>query len=275
MIRRLTIIAILALAIGTAAQQPQPDSQTHPEPAIVKIGKHEPGVTPPKVIKSVELSDNEMRTKGVSGGCSLVLVVDIEGIPQDVRVLQCSEPSLADASVKALTEYRFKPAMKNGVPVAAKIKFRTDMFVGHAGEEPESSPCVGPKTHHSRLAYAFRPPPGEVTSTPDANGTYTFAEPEQPPSIIRLSDEGFCLSAAFEAPTSKCNAVLTIDANGYLSDLQSPKCSIESLQGAFAASLEKAQFVAGQVAGKPVRMRVFFFLDFNDVGPKPPPPAKP
>jgi TonB family protein len=57
------------------------------------------------------------------------LVVDTKGLPQDVRVEQPLEYGLSEKAIEAVSRYRFKPAMKNGVPVPVKLKVEVDFHL--------------------------------------------------------------------------------------------------------------------------------------------------
>jgi TonB family protein len=84
------------------------------------------GVSPPVVIQSVPAKfSNYARKKKISGSCLIGLIVDVNGMPRDVHVIQSLEPSLDQNAMDAVKAYRFKPAMKDGsvpVPVALTIK---------------------------------------------------------------------------------------------------------------------------------------------------------
>jgi TonB family protein len=65
--------------------------------------------------------------KGIEGTVTLEILIDREGRVSKARVLQ-SVPSLDDAAMKCVMRWRFKPAMKRGLPVEtlahAPITFR-------------------------------------------------------------------------------------------------------------------------------------------------------
>ena len=63
----------------------------------------------------------EARRARVNGEVELGLVVGTDGVPHDIRVVK-SLPLLDQAAVEALGQWRFKPALLNGVPVETKTK---------------------------------------------------------------------------------------------------------------------------------------------------------
>ena len=54
---------------------------------------------------------------------NLRVEVDAQGRPSDVRVLSATNPGVFDAvSIAAARSWTYRPAMKNGKPVAAAVK---------------------------------------------------------------------------------------------------------------------------------------------------------
>jgi TonB family protein len=70
---------------------------------------------------------DDARAKGIEGKVVLRFTVDHDGLPQSIQVKQSLYPSLDQAAVEAVREWRFEPAMKNGEPVSmwmeAEINF--------------------------------------------------------------------------------------------------------------------------------------------------------
>lgn len=76
----------------------------------------------PKLIHSVEAeSSDEARREGKSGVVVISLVVSEDGMPTQVHVVRGVGMGLDEQAVAAVNQYRFKPAMKDGQPVAAQI----------------------------------------------------------------------------------------------------------------------------------------------------------
>jgi TonB family protein len=51
----------------------------------------------------------------------LGLVVDAEGLPQDICLKKAAGYKLDEQAVKAVRQYRFKPATKDGTPVSVRL----------------------------------------------------------------------------------------------------------------------------------------------------------
>lgn len=80
------------------------------------------GVTAPKVLNNpiAEFSEEARKAK-YQGACLLSLIVDEHGMPQNVRVIHPLGMGLDEKALEAVQKYRFKPAMKDGVPVPVRI----------------------------------------------------------------------------------------------------------------------------------------------------------
>lgn len=60
---------------------------------------------------------NEMR--GVT--CSVEIIVDREGRPEDARVVRSGGKAVDAKAMESVKQYRFKPAMQGGKPVAVRV----------------------------------------------------------------------------------------------------------------------------------------------------------
>ena len=60
----------------------------------------------------------EARAKRVNGRCLISFTVDVNGMPQEIKPVRCSDFSFAKSSVASVAKYRFKPATtEDGDPV--------------------------------------------------------------------------------------------------------------------------------------------------------------
>ncbi len=88
---------------------------------VYKIGG---GVSAPVVIYSVEPEfSEEARKAKVAGNVLVAIIVDANGHPQNVRVIRGIGMGLDEKAVEAVRQYRFKPAMMGGKPVAVEVNF--------------------------------------------------------------------------------------------------------------------------------------------------------
>ena len=98
---------------------------------VNKLGE---GVKPPKPLKQVnaEFSDEARKMfrnahlESFHAFSVIHLIVDKDGNPQDVCVQKAAGYGLDGQAVKAVKQYRFKPATKDGAPVPVPIHVQVD-----------------------------------------------------------------------------------------------------------------------------------------------------
>jgi TonB family protein len=123
------LLLVSVAAVGSAKRvviQSEMKTQTadgaKPYGTVYHIGKD---VSAPSLIYSVEpeFPEAERKSKDKFEGTSLIgLVVDETGTPRDVHVLRSLRADFDERAVEAVEQYRFKPAMKAGEPVAVTLK---------------------------------------------------------------------------------------------------------------------------------------------------------
>jgi TonB family protein len=80
------------------------------------------GVSAPLVLHSVQPEFTEQaRAANLQGNVEIQLIVDSEGNPQNIRVIRHLGMGLDEKAMEAVRQYRFKPAMYQGHPVAVQI----------------------------------------------------------------------------------------------------------------------------------------------------------
>lgn len=85
------------------------------------------GVSAPIVVHSVEPEFTEdARKSDLQGTVAIQLIVDAQGNPQDVRVVHHLGMGLDQKAVAAVQQYRFRPAMYQGHPVAVQMVIEVD-----------------------------------------------------------------------------------------------------------------------------------------------------
>ncbi|MBB5065905.1 TonB family protein [Granulicella mallensis] len=118
---------LLSIAAGGAAMavviEPQSPSQAQPYGQIYHVGKDK-DVSAPVVIfsKDPEFPKSARGKKGkFNGTCVVRLIVDSTGTVHDVRVRDSLSPDFDASAIEAVQQYRFKPAMRSGEPVAVDL----------------------------------------------------------------------------------------------------------------------------------------------------------
>jgi TonB family protein len=77
------------------------------------------------------------RQAGIQGTVVLRTLIDTEGRPQEIKVMKSLEPGLDEQAIKAVRQWRFPPAMKDGNPVAVPITLEVNF---HLYQQPGSAP---------------------------------------------------------------------------------------------------------------------------------------
>ncbi len=94
---------------------------------VFRIGA---GVSPPRAIYSPEPEfSEEARKAKYQGVCTLGLIVGIDGLPRDIHVLNSLGMGLDEQAIKAVKNWRFEPAIKDGRPVAVMIAIEVDFHL--------------------------------------------------------------------------------------------------------------------------------------------------
>lgn len=125
---------LLSTVVGTAAMAvpvvPQAGSQDNAQLTtyghVYKVGH---GVSAPVLIHTVPAKyPKAVREKDEKLDCIVVLgfVVDAKGMPQDIHIVKSFRSDFDAQAVKAVKQYRFRPAMLSGKPVAVSIKIEVN-----------------------------------------------------------------------------------------------------------------------------------------------------
>lgn len=108
-------------AAGAAADSPQ----------LEKVSPRS-GVSAPVPLNNVSaIFSDEARKRKIQGICLVSLIVDRNGMPQNMRMVRGIGYGLDENALNAVSRYRFKPAMKNGVepvPVAITIEISFRLY---------------------------------------------------------------------------------------------------------------------------------------------------
>jgi TonB family protein len=84
------------------------------------------GLMPPRIIKRVDPNYSEAARKaGLEGNVILKLVVDKDGSPRNICIERSLRDDLDQNSARAVAQWRFDPATKDGEPVATWISAET------------------------------------------------------------------------------------------------------------------------------------------------------
>jgi periplasmic protein TonB len=95
------------------------------DPGVYVAGRGGVTVPVPVFAPEAEFSDEARREK-YQGICLVAIIVDAHGFPQNVHVVRHLGMGLDEKAMEAIRRYRFKPATKDGKPVAAAITVEVD-----------------------------------------------------------------------------------------------------------------------------------------------------
>jgi TonB family protein len=77
--------------------------------------------TPPTLISKVDPDYTDAaRDQSVSGFISVSVTVDETGHPTDIHIIEPLGFGLDESAIKAVSKWKFKPALRNGAPVSAE-----------------------------------------------------------------------------------------------------------------------------------------------------------
>lgn len=87
-------------------------------------------ITPPRLteVASPYYTDEAKKNK-VEGTVTLLIVVDKKGDVIDAKVVKGLGHGLDENAVIAVKEWKYKPAQKDGVPVAVKMEVTVEFFL--------------------------------------------------------------------------------------------------------------------------------------------------
>lgn len=80
------------------------------------------GISPPRAVKTppVDFSPPAKKFK-IQGTCLVQLIVDAKGEPTHIRLVRSLAPSLDQEALRAVAQWRFRPATREGQPVPVII----------------------------------------------------------------------------------------------------------------------------------------------------------
>jgi TonB family protein len=122
----------------TGGQPSEPPAARRPQPDALGRYKVGNGVTVPHITYSVDPSFTDKASKKrVQGVSVLSLTVGVDGMPHDITVvysianmqppkLRSIAKGLDEEAIKAVEQYRFKPATLDGSPVPVRINIEVN-----------------------------------------------------------------------------------------------------------------------------------------------------
>jgi TonB family protein len=227
------------------------------------------GITPPELLSTVEAEyPDDARSQHINGLCMVRIVVDVQGNPQNVSIIHCTDSVFEQNSLNAARQYRFKPAAtQEGKPVAVAMFIQTQFHLMDLPFRHRMSKAEVNREVSKPIDYGFIPQRGG-TSEPDSDGVFPLTRNVTGPRVIQFSDEGYGLTAFAYEGSGACDIVLTVSTKGKATDPQVTRCERPELEKPAVASLLKSQYKPGMVHGKEVPMRGTIHLEYGGISPK-------
>ncbi len=126
----ISLLLFSGLTTICAQTQAPPDTdlgKKGPGAGVFRVGG---GVSAPRAIYSPDPGYSEKaRQEKYQGTCVLRLVVDTNGLPRNIRVERPIGMGLDEEAIEAVRNWRFKPAMKDGAPVAVQIAVEVSFHI--------------------------------------------------------------------------------------------------------------------------------------------------
>ena len=105
-------------------------AQTASDAGADKVYKVGEGASAPVPIYSPDPKySKEARHAKCQGICVLWLVVGTDGLPREIRVSRSLAYGLDEKAIEAVRKWRFKPATKDGKPVAVEVSVQVNFHL--------------------------------------------------------------------------------------------------------------------------------------------------
>lgn len=185
------------------------------------------------------------KREGVTGRVLLSLTIGIDGRTRDVHVIQSSHRMFDVAGVAAIKRWRYRPALKDGVPVAVRflqpISFSLE-------ETPETTPFTVP---YDAKKLAKLPPALQWDKAPVyseiGSGVYPY-------ELLNAGKEGHVQLAFVVGP------------NGRVVESQAVQATDPAFAGAAVAMIETFKFEPASNRGKPAHALLGLRVNFSRLG---------
>lgn len=194
MLRRSSAIALAILVFLAHGAPPRAHGQTPTPP------QESPARRPPQLTQFVEAPYPESeRASGRSAAVVLSITIGADGAVEDVSVLESAGPAFDEAALAAARQFRFDPAIVDGVPTRSRIQYRYDFVL--RVEAPTTAELAGVvRNGDSRQpieGVRVTLDDGRVTTT-DAEGRFEFTEVSPGTHTFTLEGERLTTSSLEE-----------------------------------------------------------------------------
>jgi TonB family protein len=202
---------------------------------------------------------NEARAAKEEGICLVSLMVDENGKPKSPEIIRCTDPIFAQNSLKAVNQWKFKPArmITDGKAVPVTVRVGVIFWLNF---DPRPPSQVEPPV---RVQYDFGSPSGISSLDPDGNGLYPLTKSMEPPIVVKFVSRGFGRAALAYSEGIGCHVLLTISVDGKASDAQATECDKAELEKPAVESLLNSKYKPAQLNGKEIAVRAMIHVMYD------------
>lgn len=130
----IVIMSLLLTALITGCETRVISTRSAPVSAVATftipyVESSQVSVMPKAVKRAQPIYPKELRKAGVEGYAVTEFIVDAQGVPQQVQCVEASDRAFAVATEQAMSQWRYRPALKDGQAVAVRTLQRMDFSV--------------------------------------------------------------------------------------------------------------------------------------------------
>lgn len=126
-------LLMLGMANWCAAQsstQGKPTGKPAGKPAVSEAVAITDDITPPRLTEVASPNYTpEAKKKKIEGTATLAIVIDKNGDVVDAKVVKGLGYGLDENAIIAVKEWKYKPAEKDGNPIAVKMEVTVDFYI--------------------------------------------------------------------------------------------------------------------------------------------------
>ena len=128
--KRILLIAFTTLLMMCAAPWSAAQNKAPSKTPVIEAVAITDDITPPRLSEVANpYYTPEARKKKIEGTVTLAIVVDQKGDVVDAKVVKGLGYGLDENAIVAVKEWKYKPAEKDGEPIAVKMEVTVDFFL--------------------------------------------------------------------------------------------------------------------------------------------------
>lgn len=232
------------------------------------FGGGEPVYEPPRLTRMVQpFYPNEARLAGTTGWVRVTVHVAPSGEVSEVEVLESDPAGVFDGSArKAVMQWRYQPATRDGEPVAAVEEFTLQFALAGGPEEPKPPAPPGSEPHRLVVIQAEaprRPPP---PPPPGAKGQESpiFLAYEKPPRLVHMEQPTYPEVAREAGIEGRVVLSLVVDEEGRVIDAEVIVAQPPDVfEEAALEAVKQWRYEPAHQKGEPVKVRVGQSIEFS------------